>query len=628
MNQYKKLIVLILVCLSYLSSAQTTPQLFKYQSAIRDNNGLLLANKLVALKISLLKYNASGVVEYAETHHAASSDFGIVSINIGEGSPSIGNFASINWGNGPYFIKVDLDINNGSNFLYMGTTQLLSVPYALYAAKSGNAESDKDQDSLNEIQALTLINNSLQLNKNGGTVDLSKYTIDNNTDSQTISLIGNNLSITRGNSIKLNDIDSLNEIQNITLTNNNLQLSKNGGSIDLSKFDKDSQQLVLNGNNLAISRGNSIKLNDIDSVNEIQNLSLTNNNLQLSKNGGSIDLSKFDKDSQNLVLTGNTLSITRGNSIVLSGVLDLDGDPTNELQNLSIVGDSIKISKGIGLKLPKDNDLDSSNEIQTLSFTGDSLRISKSNSVLIPKNLDNDSTNELQNLTYKNDTIILSKSNLIVLPKDNDRDTLNEIQILSINRNILSLSKGSQVNIDADTLNEIQNLSFVNDSIKISKANSVYLPNMPAGSIIAFGGRNIPNGWLLCDGSVVSRVYYSRLFSTIDSIWGAGNSISTFHLPDLRGQFLRGVTALSNVDPDATTRTALNTNGNTGNNIGSYQDDNFKSHNHQLYNYGNSNYTTDTGAGGGFSASISTTLNRGGSETRPKNAYVYYIIKY
>ena len=70
-----------------------------------------------------------------------------------------------------------MDINNGTNFLFMGTSQLLSVPYAMFAAKSGNAANDKDQDSTNELQTINLNGNNLQLNKNGGSVDLTKYAI-------------------------------------------------------------------------------------------------------------------------------------------------------------------------------------------------------------------------------------------------------------------------------------------------------------------------------------------------------------------------------------------------------------------------------------------------------------------
>jgi microcystin-dependent protein len=520
-----------------LATAQV-PQGFKYQTAIRDNSGALIANKLVAIKLSLLTGAANGTSVYSEVHKVATNDFGVANLNIGNGTVGFGNFSTIDWGSNTFFLKTEVDINNGTNFTFMGSSQLLSVPFALYAAKSANAADDKDKDSTNELQAITLDNNSLQLNKNGGSVDLTKYAIDNNTDSQTVSLTGNTLSITRGNFVKLNDVDSTNELQQLTLNSNNLQLNKNGGNVDLTKYDKDSQQLVLNG---------------------------------------------------------NTLSITKGNSIVLSGAVDLDADPTNEIQNLSLSKDTLKLSKANYVVLPKENDADSTNEIQSLSVSQNKLIISKSNQV----NIDADTTNEIQSLTFRNDTLQLSKANQIIFTKDNDRDSLNELQTLSI----------------------------LNDSIKISKANSVYLPSMPVGSIVAYGGRSIPNGWLLCIGDTVSRTIYNKLFIAIDSVWGNGNGSTTFHLPDLRGQFLRGVSASSNVDSDTLLRTAKYIGGNTGNKVGSFQNDELKSHNHQVFTT-SWNGSTGFAAGNGSGVAIGTVNSTGGAETRPKNAYVYYIIKY
>ena len=475
MKKIYTITISILLILNFVKAQ--VPQGFKYQTAIRDNNGAVFANKLVAFKLSLLTGSANGTAVYSEVHKVATNDFGVANLNVGNGTTSLGNFNTIDWGSNTFFLKTEVDINNGTNFTFMGSSQLLSVPFAMYAAKSANAYDDKDKDSTNELQT-------------------------------------------------------------ITLDNNNLQLNKNGGSVDLTKYDKDSQQLVLNG---------------------------------------------------------NILSITKGNSIVLSGAVDLDADPTNEIQNLSLSKDTLKLSKANYVVLPKDNDADSTNEIQTLIISQNKLSLSKSNQV----NIDSDTTNEIQSLSIVNDSLQISKANKVAFPKDNDRDSLNELQTLSI----------------------------VNDSIRISKANSVYLPTMPIGSIIAFGGRNIPNGWLLCDGNTVSRITYSRLFASIDSVWGNGNGITTFHLPDLRGQFLRGVSGTSNNDPDANLRTNKNSNGNIGNKVGSFQVDELKSHNHT---YSSPNYISGNSSnyGGGYANYNNVTGDTGGAETRPKNAYVYYIIKY
>jgi hypothetical protein len=106
----------------------------------------------------------------------------------------------------------------------------------------------------------------------------------------------------------------------------------------------------------------------------------------------------------------------------------------------------------------------------------------------------------------------------------------------------------------------------------------------PAGSIMAFAGKpdKVPAGWRLCDGSQLSRVDFATLYSVIGTNWGAGDGVNTFHLPDLRGVFLRGVSydEPKGWDPDKNNRPALYPGGVGGNEVGSYQDEVYKSHTH------------------------------------------------
>jgi uncharacterized protein (TIGR02145 family) len=105
------------------------PQLMSYQAVIRNGQGQLVANKQVGMKISILQTSISGTAVYTETQTPTTNVNGLVSIQIGGG---IG-FSSINWANGPYFIKTETDISGGTNYTITGTSQLLSVPYALAA---------------------------------------------------------------------------------------------------------------------------------------------------------------------------------------------------------------------------------------------------------------------------------------------------------------------------------------------------------------------------------------------------------------------------------------------------------------------------------------------------------------
>lgn len=151
---------------------------------------------------------------------------------------------------------------------------------------------------------------------------------------------------------------------------------------------------------------------------------------------------------------------------------------------------------------------------------------------------------------------------------------------------------------------------------------------VPVGSIMPFGGTVEPSGWVFCDGRVVSRTgTYSNLFSIIGTAWGVGDGISTFYIPDLRGNFLRGVDTVGATDPDRASRT--NRSGQVvGPVVGSLQADAFKSHTHT---YQISNPNAGAGGGAGQAGTPLVTQNAGvagGNETRPKNAYVNYIIKY
>jgi microcystin-dependent protein len=182
------------------------------------------------------------------------------------------------------------------------------------------------------------------------------------------------------------------------------------------------------------------------------------------------------------------------------------------------------------------------------------------------------------------------------------------------------------------------------DKLKNQVAEAAATQNsmsVPPGTIIAYGGLVSllgealeQPGWLLCDGRTVDRNVYSNLFRAIGESWGKGDRV-TFHLPDLRGVFLRGVNhgrSGSFADPDALNRTNVIAGGNAGNNVGSYQTDEFRIHTH-TWNHGLQD--DDSGSGRSFQEytrapgqSADSIKATGGNESRPKNAYVNYLIKY
>ena len=134
----KLLSILSVMILSVMLFAQA-PQSFSYQTVIRDVNWTVLDNQSVGIKIAVLEDAANGNVVYEESHSAITSQIGLVNLSVGEGAVISGVFSTIDWGNHNYFIEVAVDINGGSNYIVMGSTQLRSVPYALYAENSGTA---------------------------------------------------------------------------------------------------------------------------------------------------------------------------------------------------------------------------------------------------------------------------------------------------------------------------------------------------------------------------------------------------------------------------------------------------------------------------------------------------------
>jgi uncharacterized protein (TIGR02145 family) len=119
-----------------------SPDRMAYQSVIRNSSGALLSDKVVGLRISILKGSATGTVVFSETHRDTTNSYGLVQVDIGAGTVVSGIMSGIDWSQGPYYIRVETDPAGGTNYQIVGTTQLLSVPYSLYA---GNVSSSLSQ---------------------------------------------------------------------------------------------------------------------------------------------------------------------------------------------------------------------------------------------------------------------------------------------------------------------------------------------------------------------------------------------------------------------------------------------------------------------------------------------------
>lgn len=125
--------ILSLICLIVfgISSAQT-PQSIKYQAVARDIDGVALKNTTIGVKASIKSNNIDGNVIYSEEFTVQSNKVGIFNLNIGMGQVLTGDFSKIDWGEDKYYLNIGIDVDGGNNYIDMGTSQFLSVPYSLY----------------------------------------------------------------------------------------------------------------------------------------------------------------------------------------------------------------------------------------------------------------------------------------------------------------------------------------------------------------------------------------------------------------------------------------------------------------------------------------------------------------
>jgi len=156
----KKFYTILCIAIASLTQLQAqAPQGFNYQATVRNSSGDLIVNTNVNFKFSITQGSQTPYTAYSEDHTPSTDDLGQVSLVIGQGNPITGIFSDIDWSIGNYYLAIELD--TGSGYVAMGTTQLLSVPYALYAENSGN--STPTTPNLEEVLAENNSANSQQI---------------------------------------------------------------------------------------------------------------------------------------------------------------------------------------------------------------------------------------------------------------------------------------------------------------------------------------------------------------------------------------------------------------------------------------------------------------------------------
>lgn len=131
--------IISMFTINFLISQNEFPEGISYQAVIRDSSGNVLSNQAVVIRFNILNSLVLPYIVYSEEHNTTTNSLGIVNLTIGQGVPLVGSFNDINWSSGRHYLQVAIDVHGSGNFTDIGTTELLSVPYAFYAKKSGDA---------------------------------------------------------------------------------------------------------------------------------------------------------------------------------------------------------------------------------------------------------------------------------------------------------------------------------------------------------------------------------------------------------------------------------------------------------------------------------------------------------
>ena len=269
----KKIILSLALSISFLIVNAQSPEKINYQAVARDLSGNPLVNQTLTVTYQIRQSSPTGTSVYTETHSGISTNqFGLFTAEIGGGTPSVGTFAGINWGAGLFYLYVEV---NGDP---IGSSQLLSVPYALHAktATSGVPGTDGYNSLIDTSAAGSFCPNGgyqvligLDSNANGTleSIEISKtFVICNGIDgtSGTTYFTGSGISLSGDTITNLGDADAdpSNELQDLSLTGNSLSLTNDPTPVDLSPYldNTDAQTLTLASNTLSISNGNSVTL--------------------------------------------------------------------------------------------------------------------------------------------------------------------------------------------------------------------------------------------------------------------------------------------------------------------------------------------------------------------------------
>ncbi|MBL0007115.1 MAG: hypothetical protein IPP25_07990 [Saprospiraceae bacterium] len=381
----KQTALLICALFSLLSLQAQAPNRFNYQGVARQATGEVMPNRNIGIRANILSDAPDGSIQYSETHTVTTNQLGLFVLSIGGGIVISGDFEDILWDGKDNFLKIEIDPNGGNDYSFNGTTQLLSVPYAIHSQNAseigGNAVSAtiptdgqvlKWDDNANQWVPADGSQNIAYTAGAGIAIDAGN-TIINTSPNQPISMTGSGATNVTGTYPNFTietpapiDNSTTNEIQTLSLNGDTLSLSSGGGSVQLPAVTP------------VAGPGISISGNVISNTGDLN----PNDDLTNTSNAGG-----------DVTGTFNNLNVTRLQSNPISNITPLNDEvlkwngaswiPQPDENTIYTAGPGISIAGDV-ISNTGDTDADATNELQTLSLDGQSLSISNGNSVNLP----------------------------------------------------------------------------------------------------------------------------------------------------------------------------------------------------------------------------------------------------
>jgi hypothetical protein len=388
-----KLIVTLLLAQLLVHGAvfAQAPEKISYQAVVRNASNELITEAGVGMQISILKDGATGTAVYVERHFPTTNASGLVSLEIGMGTVISGDFAAIDWANGSYFVKTETDVNGGASYTISGTSQLLTVPYALHAK------------TVEEKQTLSLDGNKLSISR-GNEVTLPIGGTETNNGGQTYLVLAGDITDEEAIAKIQADLGSNTQFVKVVNTTNLTSLDFTGFGI---------------GELLSIQIEDNDKLEFInfpDLVNVWEGVSIRDNDKLTSVNGPLLIGAEYVTVSNNVLLSSFYLPVlAKSNSVHFynNALVTLALDSYTSSQSVSITEDNltsinlgslINVSHGLTINAEKLTGLD----LGSLEEVG---YLSISNTLLTE--LDLSSLIELTESGVTNSTSISNNSNLV-----------------------------------------------------------------------------------------------------------------------------------------------------------------------------------------------------------------------